>query len=213
MLGFQHVGGRNGSQNIRWNRSSWCARRLCLVERWRVRHKTDPPKVFFAQWLKNPWMNELNWIELTWIELNWLIACLLACLNEWMNEWMNEGRKEGRNEWMNEWTISMTAQVCRHRDILQNSSQHGQHHVLFTDNCPCLGHEHPLVEDKDAWGPLFNKTSRPRDDDETVESLWSDWDIPRRMMQAGCCRSIWRYESPPETQKHVKAIKQLNKYF
>ena len=40
-------------------------------------------------------------------------------------------------------------------------------------------------EDKDAWGPLFNKTSRPRDDDETVESLWSDWDIPRRMMQAG----------------------------
>ena len=32
-------------------------------------------------------------------------------------------------------------------------------------------------------GPLFNKTSRPRDDDETVESLWSDWDIPRRMMQ------------------------------
>eukprot|EP00435_Cladocopium_sp_Y103_P029397 s6_g7.t1 len=40
-------------------------------------------------------------------------------------------------------------------------------------------------QDKDAWGPLFNKTSRPRDDDETVESLWSDWDIPRRMMQAG----------------------------
>ena len=39
-------------------------------------------------------------------------------------------------------------------------------------------------QDKDAWGPLFNKTSRPRDDDETVESLWSDWDIPRRMMQA-----------------------------
>ena len=68
-----------------------------------------------------------------------------------------------------------------------------------------------VCKDKDAWGPLFNKTSRPRDDDETehapactahacsvvwrngfvkeatakVESLWSDWDIPRRMMQAG----------------------------
>jgi hypothetical protein len=41
-----------------------------------------------------------------------------------------------------------------------------------------------VLQDKDAWGPLFNKTSRPRDDDETVESLWSDWDIPRRMMQA-----------------------------
>eukprot|EP00434_Breviolum_minutum_P005477 symbB.v1.2.004828.t1/scaffold279.1/size242841/13 len=41
-----------------------------------------------------------------------------------------------------------------------------------------------VCKDKDAWGPLFNKTSRPRDDDETVESLWSDWDIPRRMMQA-----------------------------
>ena len=41
-----------------------------------------------------------------------------------------------------------------------------------------------ILQDKDAWGPLFNKTSRPRDDDETVESLWSDWDIPRRMMQA-----------------------------
>merc|ERR1719245_2850016 len=40
-----------------------------------------------------------------------------------------------------------------------------------------------VCKDKDAWGPLFNKTSRPRDDDETVESLWSDWDIPRRMMQ------------------------------
>ena len=89
MLGFQHVGGRNGSQNIRWNRSSWCARRLCLVECWRVRHKTDPKKVFFAQWLKNPWMNELNWIDL----IDWL--------NEWMNEWRKEGRKEGMNEWMN----------------------------------------------------------------------------------------------------------------
>merc|ERR1712060_800470 len=40
-----------------------------------------------------------------------------------------------------------------------------------------------VCKDKDAWGPLFNKTSRPRDDDETVESLWSDWDIPRRTMQ------------------------------
>merc|ERR1711974_518732 len=28
-----------------------------------------------------------------------------------------------------------------------------------------------VCKDKDAWGPLFNKTSRPRDDDETVESL------------------------------------------
>merc|ERR1711988_308929 len=28
-----------------------------------------------------------------------------------------------------------------------------------------------ISKDKDAWGPLFNKTSRPRDDDETVESL------------------------------------------
>merc|ERR1711920_964755 len=28
-----------------------------------------------------------------------------------------------------------------------------------------------VTKDKDAWGPLFNKTSRPRDDDETVESL------------------------------------------
>merc|ERR1712084_118246 len=28
-----------------------------------------------------------------------------------------------------------------------------------------------ICKDKDAWGPLFNKTSRPRDDDETVESL------------------------------------------
>ena len=26
-----------------------------------------------------------------------------------------------------------------------------------------------VCKDKDAWGPLFNKTSRPRDDDETVE--------------------------------------------
>ena len=29
-------------------------------------------------------------------------------------------------------------------------------------------------KDKDAWGPLLNKTSRPRDDFETVESLWSN---------------------------------------
>ena len=43
-----------------------------------------------------------------------------------------------------------------------------------------------VCKDKDAWGPLFNKTSRPRDDDETVESLWSDWDIPRQgSYQAG----------------------------
>merc|ERR1711897_127074 len=28
-----------------------------------------------------------------------------------------------------------------------------------------------VCKDKDAWGPLFNKTSRPRDDDETVERL------------------------------------------
>merc|ERR1712032_757567 len=28
-----------------------------------------------------------------------------------------------------------------------------------------------VCKDKDAWGPLFNKTSRPRDDDETVECL------------------------------------------
>ena len=40
-----------------------------------------------------------------------------------------------------------------------------------------------VCTDKDAWGPLFNKTSRPRDDDETVEPLWSDWGIPRRIMQ------------------------------
>ena len=46
------------------------------------------------------------------------------------------------------------------------------------------GFPRSILQDKDAWGPLFNKTSRPRDDDETVESLWSDWDIPRRMMQA-----------------------------
>merc|ERR1712216_713867 len=25
-----------------------------------------------------------------------------------------------------------------------------------------------ICKDKDAWGPLFNKTSRPRDDDEDV---------------------------------------------
>merc|ERR1712207_73344 len=48
---------------------------------------------------------------------------------------------------------------------------------------------------KDAWGPLFNKTSRPRDDDETVESLWSDWDIPRRMMQV----ALWIKEKNEET--------------
>merc|ERR1712048_1015515 len=44
-------------------------------------------------------------------------------------------------------------------------------------------------------GPLFNKTSRPRDDDETVESLWSDWDIPRRMMQV----ALWIKEKNEET--------------
>ena len=34
-----------------------------------------------------------------------------------------------------------------------------------------------VCKDKDAWGPLFNKTSRPRDDDETARdpdgaSIW-----------------------------------------
>ncbi|CAL1159961.1 unnamed protein product, partial [Cladocopium goreaui] len=52
-----------------------------------------------------------------------------------------------------------------------------------------------VCKDKDAWGPLFNKTSRPRDDDETVESLWSDWDIPRRMMQV----ALWIKEKNEET--------------
>merc|ERR1712150_204155 len=52
-----------------------------------------------------------------------------------------------------------------------------------------------VCKDKDAWGPLFNKTSRPRDDDETVESLWSDWDIPRRMMQV----ALWIKEENEET--------------
>merc|ERR1712137_843205 len=52
-----------------------------------------------------------------------------------------------------------------------------------------------VCKDKDAWGPLFNKTSRPRDDDETVESLWSDWDIPRRMMQV----APWIKEKNEET--------------
>jgi len=52
-----------------------------------------------------------------------------------------------------------------------------------------------VCKDKDAWGPLFNKTSRPRDDDETVESLWSDWDIPRRMMQV----ALWIKERNEET--------------
>ena len=71
----------------------------------------------------------------------------------------------------------------------------------------------------EAWGPLFNKTSRPRtptcftlrrrarDDDETVESLWSDWDIPRRMMQAwplnvlkSCLQvALWIKEKNEET--------------
>merc|ERR1712032_628870 len=52
-----------------------------------------------------------------------------------------------------------------------------------------------VCKDKDAWGPLFNKTSRPRDDDETVESLWSDWDIPRRMMRV----ALWIKEKNEET--------------
>ncbi|CAK9105827.1 unnamed protein product [Durusdinium trenchii] len=55
-----------------------------------------------------------------------------------------------------------------------------------------------VCKDKDAWGPLFNKTSRPRDDDETVESLWSDWDIPRRMMQV----ALWIKEKNEETGEH-----------
>merc|ERR1712059_74905 len=52
-----------------------------------------------------------------------------------------------------------------------------------------------VCKDRDAWGPLFNKTSRPRDDDETVESLWSDWDVPRRMMQV----ALWIKERNEET--------------
>merc|ERR1712176_1525408 len=52
-----------------------------------------------------------------------------------------------------------------------------------------------VCKDKDAWGPLFNKTSRPRDDDETVDSLWSDWDVPRRMMQV----ALWIKERNEET--------------
>jgi hypothetical protein len=57
--------------------------------------------------------------------------------------------------------------------------------VIFDEWKPMgWGFPRSILQDKDAWGPLFNKTSRPRDDDETVESLWSDWDIPRRMMQA-----------------------------
>jgi len=52
-----------------------------------------------------------------------------------------------------------------------------------------------ISKDKDAWGPLFNKTSRPRDDDETVDSLWSDWDVPRRMMQV----ALWIKEKNEET--------------
>merc|ERR1711924_431511 len=51
------------------------------------------------------------------------------------------------------------------------------------------------LQGQGAWGPLFNKTSRPRDDDETVESLWSDWDIPRRMMQG----ALWSKEKNEET--------------
>ena len=46
-----------------------------------------------------------------------------------------------------------------------------------------------------------------RDDDETVESLWSDWDIPRRMMQAcpvnalkSCLQvALWIKEKNEET--------------
>ena len=59
-----------------------------------------------------------------------------------------------------------------------------------------------VCKDKDAWGPLFNKTSRPRDDDETVESLWTDWHIPRRMMQV----ALWIKERDEETGEWESAF-------
>ena len=52
-----------------------------------------------------------------------------------------------------------------------------------------------VCKDEDAWGPLFNNTSRPRDDDETIASLWSDWYTPRRMMQV----ALWFKEKNEET--------------
>merc|ERR1712217_364852 len=57
------------------------------------------------------------------------------------------------------------------------------------------GTDRARLQGQGRLGPLFNKTSRPRDDDETVESLWSDWDIPRRMMQV----ALWIKEKNEET--------------
>merc|ERR1712170_178403 len=57
-----------------------------------------------------------------------------------------------------------------------------------------------VCKDKDAWGPLFNKTSRPRDDDETVESLWSDWDIPRRMAEEEGREVIFTENTAPDRE-------------
>jgi len=58
-----------------------------------------------------------------------------------------------------------------------------------------------VCKDKDAWGPLFNKTFRPRDDDETVESLWSDWGMPQRMMQL----ALWIKEKSEEARETPSA--------
>merc|ERR1712190_433169 len=66
--------------------------------------------------------------------------------------------------------------------------------VIFTEN---------QAPDREIWdekGGLIKKgaaeiAERDHDDDETVESLWSDWDIPRRMMQV----ALWIKEKNEET--------------
>merc|ERR1711865_1320507 len=76
--------------------------------------------------------------------------------------------------------------LCKHTSQLQNgggggagSYLHGEHGSGPRD----LGREGRL--DQEGC----------RDDDETVESLWSDWDIPRRMMQV----ALWIKEKNEET--------------
>lgn len=51
-----------------------------------------------------------------------------------------------------------------------------------------------VCNDRDEHLSLFNKTSRPRDDEETVDSLWSDWEEPDCMMQV----TLWIQEKNEE---------------
>ena len=52
-----------------------------------------------------------------------------------------------------------------------------------------------VCKDHEGWDGVFLTCSRPRADDETVKSLWSDCDIPGHRMQV----ALWIKEKNEET--------------